>query len=241
MTFRLVEGDLCFDFDDRWKPILAWDRHVAYRRGIHAIDGSRAVDIVGVYRGRTLYFIEVKDYRVHTRTKPIDPRRELDSKVRNTVAGLVGASRRPEHADECRPLVRALCDLQVPLHIVFWYETPTPPKCLPPNADKRERVGLLFAGRSTDRDAKWLNARVLSTRRTAEYQDVLPGLVVTSLARKRRRTAEKILEILQERRISFSEEIRRRIEDCLDERDLERWRERSKVVASAVELFDARK
>jgi hypothetical protein len=241
MSFPFVEGDLCFDFDARWAPILAWDRHPAYRRGINEIDGSSAVDIVGVCGGRTLYFIEVKDYRVHKRTKPIDPRRELDSKVRNTVAGLLGACRREEHMGECGPFVDAIRDVAVELKILFWCETPRAPRCPETVANKRARVGALLNMRDGVRYVKWLNARVLSTQRAEDYQSSVPGLVVTSLPRERRRRAEEILEVLRHRGVDVSEEARQRIESCLSLPDLERWLEQSKVVASAVELFVGRK
>lgn len=236
MSHRVIENDLLFDFGDFWQPVIAWDKHPAYRHGIHDIDRGRAVDVLGLC-GRTLFFIEVKDYRVHKRTKPIHPWLELESKVRNTVAGLLGACRRDEYVGECAPFVELIKNRAINLKIVFWYETPGVAGTSEPVADKRAKVGSLVAIRRAKNHLKWLNAGVFSTRKVEDYQEILPDLVVTNLPRRRRELAEAILTVLKDRRVEVPDSLRARIEGCLEVVEQERWLERATLVAFAHELF----
>jgi hypothetical protein len=240
MTHQFVENELCFDFDHRWTPVLEWDRHPAYEHGIREIEHGRAMDLVAVYDRWSLYLIEVKDYRHYKRHKPIDPWVELESKVRNTVAGLLGACRFGEHVSACAPFVDALRNRQVQLFIILWYETPSAAKCPEPTATKRRDVGALVAQRRVKNKVKWLNnVPVLSTRSAVEYQDVLRGVVVTSLPLKRRQMADEILLVFKGRKIKVPDADRQRIMRCLDLRALQRWLERAAVVASPEELFSS--
>src|SRR5260221_7520 len=120
---RLVEGDLSFEFDENWRLVMPWDKHPAYREGIQKLDESKAADIVGVHHDGLVVFVAVKDFRVHERSKPMSLWVELELKVRNTVAGLLGASRRQEYKDACQPIVISLLRPGV-LKLVFWIEQP---------------------------------------------------------------------------------------------------------------------
>lgn len=100
-----------FEFGESWTVAEKWDDTRTFLDGIRRLTGevldertgeissvgSKAVDIVGV-RNDDLYLIEVKDYRGHPiETKRRQPRELpllIGCKVRDTIAGLVGASRR---------------------------------------------------------------------------------------------------------------------------------------------------
>ena len=63
--------------------------------------GNKAVDIV-YCDDETAWLIEIKDYRVHERTKTIDLADEVAIKVRDTLAGLVSSFSKANDADERR-------------------------------------------------------------------------------------------------------------------------------------------
>jgi hypothetical protein len=54
--------------------------------------GAKAVDIVAIDPDRCCWAIEVKDYRIHPRTKVIDIADEVALKARDSLAVLVAAS-----------------------------------------------------------------------------------------------------------------------------------------------------
>jgi hypothetical protein len=99
-----------FEFGDSWTVAEKWDDTRTFLSGIQRLNGelhdertgevsrlgTKAVDIVGVRDG-DLYLIEVKDFRGHAIETNRRQRHELPlligGKVRDTVAGLVGASR----------------------------------------------------------------------------------------------------------------------------------------------------
>ncbi|MFI3138421.1 MAG: hypothetical protein QX197_16740 [Methylococcaceae bacterium] len=61
--------------------------------------GAKAVDIICI-SNNTSWFIEIKDYRQHARTKPQDIGNEIAIKVRDTLAGLVAAKMNANEPDE---------------------------------------------------------------------------------------------------------------------------------------------
>lgn len=236
MSFRSIQNELYFEFGDHWGPIVEWDKHPAYRHGIHEIDKAGAVDVLGLC-GKTLYFIEAKDYRFNRRRKPIDPWLELEGKVRNTVAGLLGACRRKEHVASCAPFVDLIRDRRFDLKIVFWYETPAVVEAAEISMAKRAKLGSIVAARRVKNHMKWLEAGVFSTRTVEEYQEILPDLIVTSLPRRRRQLADDISKMLSARKVAVPEEVKARIANCMDVAVLEEWWERAPQVGSIDELF----
>ena len=61
---RFEEGVLAFEFGERWK-IFKLDEHSDYRERIGKIEGTKAVDFLGILDERELYLIEIKDFRQH--------------------------------------------------------------------------------------------------------------------------------------------------------------------------------
>ncbi|AUX20939.1 uncharacterized protein SOCEGT47_014160 [Sorangium cellulosum] len=48
MNHDIPEGLLRFVFDEHWR-VLKWDDHAAHRKSMNELDGSKAVDFIGVY------------------------------------------------------------------------------------------------------------------------------------------------------------------------------------------------
>jgi hypothetical protein len=94
---QLTEGKLTFTFDDNghddnWR-VEKYDDWSFYRKQFNSCcGGNRAVDFLAYQvREKTLWLIEVKDYRHSPRTKDIPLWEEVASKVRDTLAGIFAA------------------------------------------------------------------------------------------------------------------------------------------------------
>ena len=92
MTTSITEKSTTFEFDDSW-AVLKYDQHPHYRKHLSKIEGTKAVDLVGVQNRNSLFLIEIKDFRHY----PIPGERrdnlptDVAAKARDTIAGLVGA------------------------------------------------------------------------------------------------------------------------------------------------------
>ncbi|HVK68188.1 MAG TPA: hypothetical protein VM694_27205, partial [Polyangium sp.] len=115
-----------FLFGESWTVVEKWDDSRLYREGIHELDGTKAVDIVGVRNG-DLYLIEVKDFRGHAietkRRQPSELPLAIGCKVRDTLAGLIGASRQSGEpwVETCAKL---LLDGKRRIYVIAWFEDP---------------------------------------------------------------------------------------------------------------------
>jgi hypothetical protein len=234
-----VEGDLLFEFDEEvWNPVVCWDRHPAYRTGISQTHEGKCVDFIGVRRDGVIFFIEVKDYRVNKRRKPMGPWEEFELKVRNTVAGLVGAGRRDAYIGVCTPFLNALVGRNE-LNLVYWVELP-PARPASPGRERWRLANAGFAARQTARTVRWLNAKAFTASQDADYQRLVPGLKVQNLPRKRRELAEAVENKLRSRGIDIVESVQHRISQELDLNVLQDWLNRAATVLTAQELFSGR-
>ena len=143
------EKRLRFTFDAEWR-VLKWDDHPAFIDGLQHMDGTKAVDFVGLHRDG-VWFIEVKDFRGHRienkgRLRTLDLAREVACKVRDTLAALIWACNRAPLDDGglgayVKPAV--LRSDKVP--VVLWLEEDRPDPALRAavtDAIKRELVWL---------------------------------------------------------------------------------------------------
>lgn len=168
---RIEEGKLAFEFDDaRWLA-LRWDSpNPAYRNGISKVNQCKAVDLIGLHAQKGLFFIEVKDYRYYNREKDTPIPLELAWKVRDTIAGLVGAHRHGGYP-QLAPFVAALADPGRCIRTVLWLEDPKieEPQALTLKADIEPRL-------------KWLHgSRPEVLHRDLGYARCMPDLTVSSL------------------------------------------------------------
>jgi hypothetical protein len=84
--------NLSFQFPDGWQ-VTQYDQWPFYRNQFKdACGGNKAIDLLALNQGdRTLWLIEVKDYRQYRRAKKIELWDEIALKLRDTLAGLVAA------------------------------------------------------------------------------------------------------------------------------------------------------
>ncbi len=184
------EGDLEFAFDAAWQVCSQWDTEAVYSALEQQVPGSKGVDFVGLREGvkGELYLIEVKDYRT---SEQVGSTREkmaaggavlaeiVAAKVRDTVAGLVGAERADRGA-AWRACVKHLRERDV--WVVLWIEH-AGLDAAPSVHQKRAKVGAVTLLDHLKRRCRWLSGRVaICSRRTAS----VPGLIVRGVAGARR-------------------------------------------------------
>ena len=94
----ISEGDLTFRFPNGWY-VGKYDDWAFYRNQFSKIPETKAVDFVCIHHD-VCWLIEVKDYRVHPRTKPTNIADEVAQKARDTLAGLAAARRNASQGEE---------------------------------------------------------------------------------------------------------------------------------------------
>jgi hypothetical protein len=127
----LVDG-LTFEFPDSW--ILGrYDQWSFYRNRFSRIgNGLKALDLLAVSPSRVAWLVEVKDYRVHQRTKPSNLAEEVSQKVLDTLAAILPSKINGDDPDEVRISTRVMRAIQ--LRVVLHLEQPAKHSKLFPRA-----------------------------------------------------------------------------------------------------------
>ena len=95
----LVDG-INFDFPDDWHA-SKYDDWSFYQNSFKRMrNGIKALDLLAIDPDKTAWLIEVKDYRIHQRAKPIDIAGEVAHKVFDTLAALLPAKIYADDATE---------------------------------------------------------------------------------------------------------------------------------------------
>lgn len=161
MTREFTEGALRFLFGDSWL-VEQYDRHPDYRGRIEKLDKTKAVDFVGRLSGDLpagVYLIEVKDYRPEpTAYKHSELALDVALKVRDTLAGILGAFRTSSSPETWRPFVEGLAQSEPPVRIVVWLEQPTHGRT---TARTKNEAQVLAA--ELKKRCKWLTSQILVT------------------------------------------------------------------------------
>jgi len=137
---------LTFRFPGGW-TVSKYDEWVYYRKRFACMwDEIKAVDLLAVEDDHTAWFIEVKDYRLSTRTKPTELADEIARKVFDTLAAMLPAAANANDPDEQRS-ARAVCHARQ-LRVVLHLEQPAKhsvfrPRAIDPAVVKRQMKALL--------------------------------------------------------------------------------------------------
>ncbi len=176
MAREFDEGHLRFSFDDSWH-VEKWDDHRDYREGLCRLEGSKAVDMVGVPGSGDAYLIEIKDfrgYRIENRSRfGGELEREVAKKVRDTVAGILASYRRSGEHHLWEPLVQAFADRNRRIRIVLWVEDDVA------RNEWRWRQCASVITKQLKRELSWLTTSVLVCNLQVPNQP--PGLTVANL------------------------------------------------------------
>jgi len=126
-----VDG-LGFDFPISWAT-SRYDDWGFYRTQFSIMwDGIKAVDLLALDSDRTAWFIEVKDYRSHVRTKPSELGDEVAREVFDTLAAMLPAKVNANDAEEVKMATAVLGAKK--LRVVLHLEQPKKHSALRPRA-----------------------------------------------------------------------------------------------------------
>lgn len=129
---HIREGSLDFYFDSECHPVEKYDELKFYRRQFKkTCSSTKAVDFIcGTDSIR--YLIEVKDYRLHARTKPSGLAEEVAQKARDTLAGLAACATNAHDPSEKRCAADFLSGNDRIFRLVLHLEQPSNPTRLRP-------------------------------------------------------------------------------------------------------------
>jgi hypothetical protein len=192
------EGKLRFDFDPAWS-VAKYDLNpfyldrverlkglatVTYQEGGQSQEravelGTLAVDFLGVGPDECVHFIEVKDFRGHRienkkRMKSNELAHEVARKVRDSLAGSIGAFRNATTPNALAPVASKLLDQSRPVFVILWLEDDLEKD---PGRWKEEMHTLSEQIKSR---LKWLTTKVLVVSRSTHAARP-PALKVTGL------------------------------------------------------------
>ena len=126
-----IESNMRFSFDaSKWASLMQYDVETDYKKMKDVVQETKAVDFIGILEGEILSFIEVKNFRGHRiENKPRlggtdDPLElEVAQKVRDTIAGIIGAARNSTHLQEnWTKYSNFLLHQKKIIHVILWLE-----------------------------------------------------------------------------------------------------------------------
>jgi hypothetical protein len=135
---ELQEDNLLFKFNDEfWSCVLKYDDKddkgrpmlAEYLNVYKATFGCKAVDFIGILEQKNLVLIEIKDFRNNETTNKVrvisgELSTEIATKVRDTIAAIVGANRTSEtrESDCFKQYFSLLASLKKEIYVVLWCE-----------------------------------------------------------------------------------------------------------------------
>lgn len=126
MTQAHTEGNLLFSFPDDW-TVIKFDSSRFYLKQWQSFaSGCKGVDFIACGPDCDVWFIEVKDYRQASRTKPSDLFEEVAQKVRDSLAALKVLAYRMTDSEEVA-LARKVLKGSRRFRIVLHLEQPAKP------------------------------------------------------------------------------------------------------------------
>ncbi|NLG14461.1 MAG: hypothetical protein GX561_09720 [Lentisphaerae bacterium] len=158
-----IDQTLHFHFEDNWK-VVKYDETPYYKTQLKnqrsckinkkdksVISGLKGVDLVALQpQDNTLYLIECKDYRLHSRKKNLHPVEEFYQKTMDTLAGLLPSALCGTSGDPNTRMLKALVRSAEHIRLVFHFEQAETTNKLMPRAydiaDLQQKLrGLLKA------------------------------------------------------------------------------------------------
>jgi hypothetical protein len=173
---NFIEGNQQFDFDDGTWVVLKYDEETAFRERIGKLQETKGVDFIGIH-DRNIYLMEVKDFRNHrienqhrllNEELPI----EIGQKVRDTVAGIIGAYRTSD-PNKWEIFAKTLTTASKVIRVVVWLEYD-----LPTHNNARAKVKASVNTNIYKKRLNWLTSQVLVT---SQVNNNIPNLSVSNL------------------------------------------------------------
>ena len=162
---QFEESYLRFIFDDTLWSVIKYDDHRNHAN--INIKEHKAIDFLALYKANTIVLFEIKNFRKHRTDRETQARMadgaedlttEIAQKVRDSIAGIIGAGRNPDSVEhiEWRQISEKLIKAKTQIYVIAWVEEDMP------NGYKKER----YQAKSTvnidkiKNKLKWLNVKV---------------------------------------------------------------------------------
>lgn len=162
------EGHQRFVFKDQEWTVEKYDAHNDYRSKIANLQGTKAVDFVALHKGDEgdLYWIEVKDFRGYRiQNKPRlsggELALEVAEKVRDSIAGVVGAYCTSSNWQTWQPFVQAVWRRKCRTRVLLWLEEDNMPR---PSERRCNSAQVLM--QQIKEKLGWLTPRILVANNT---------------------------------------------------------------------------
>lgn len=193
----MEESDLAFEFGSRWQ-LVKFDEHRDYQKMKDILEGTRAIDFLGILDNKELYLIEVKNFRKHrieTKDRLTPPKLpksrvvrqelvegkpnqekldiEVAQKVRDSLACIIGAHRTSSTPEIWRPYAKLLCSVDARINVVLWLEHD-----LPSHPQQEEKVRASVQIKVFKKKLIWLTGQVFVCSLDAKG---LPDVQVSNL------------------------------------------------------------
>jgi hypothetical protein len=175
----ITEGNIVFNFDDNiWSFVLKYDEQKDFENIRDAIQGTKAVDIIGILNRRILSLIEIKDFRgtaIANRRKfdKNDPNSlfvTIPQKVRDTLAGIIGGARNSTNIpDYWEEYLTILSKSKKDIHVILWLEEDRNLVVNPMN-EMRQKAKIKILNDALRTSLRWLTPYVkVFDSKTNEY------------------------------------------------------------------------
>ena len=188
MTTTFNEESLRFEFDDAW-TVVKYVETPEYAR-IRNQTEAKGVDFVGLFAAGSsrfvIHLIEDKDFRGHrienaTRIRGGKLALEVAQKMRDTVAGMIGARRTSAETQPWERFAGALRRRRHEVKVVLWLERDRPPnRGATSQRDfrrMRRKTDLSVLTADLKKRSRWLGAMTL----VVDQDSGLEGVTATNL------------------------------------------------------------
>jgi hypothetical protein len=175
------ESNLRFSFGDQWQ-VIKYDDHLNHKN--IKIELHKAIDFLSVYSNKAVVLYELKsfkNYRIENKGRTANNAEELTTeiaqKVRDTIAGIIGAGRNPnsrDHAD-WNNICKKIISPAKAVYVIAWVEEDIPEGYF----RKKNRVNSQVNLNKLKTKLSWLNSKVSISN--ISQPPVFEGLEVSRL------------------------------------------------------------
>lgn len=175
MQIEDKQSRMRFEFDDeQWTHLIKYDTQVDCKKLQTAVQGTKGVDILGIFQNEILLFIEATNYRDFPRPNLENLAHETAQKVRDTLAGIIGGARNSTHQlEEYKAYSLYLQSNRKSIQIVLWFEE-DPILTPKPILEKREKRAERNLENLLKKRLNWLTTKVyIINHKNNPYSDSL--------------------------------------------------------------------
>lgn len=174
---KFEESGINFDFGSEDWQVVKYDEHLAHKKVCKVVHPTKAVDFLGIYDDRKLYFIEVKNYKGHTD----DPEtreatgsggeelmRRIAVKVRDSIASATNAARYSANDSGFFNRVNEIMlDDAEKIVVIAWIEFDEPNM-------KERKAKMSIWSQKLKQKLSWLHAAKISINSVEDSDGILP-------------------------------------------------------------------